>query len=177
MYGVWLETTNLGTVFNSITPLLVPPIIGEVPFVCTNTNETVDKCQGLVRCPDFRVLICVYTFTHIYFTYLLISFRLSCSLECLATLPNLTSLNLSACGLTHVHLTPWRVGSLCHLSLAHNTFNRDKGVSLATYLSSCDALQHLSLADCSLDHMISPSLWHSITSELLVELHDNHTVQ
>ena len=79
-------------------------------------------------------------------------------------LPNLTTLDLSTCGLTHLHMTPWRVGGLCHLSLGHNIFGRDNGVALATYLSSCDALQHLSLTDCSLDHMISSTLWHSITS-------------
>ena len=76
-------------------------------------------------------------------------------------------LDLSACGLSHVHLTPGCVGQLRHLSLGHNTFGGDRGVALAMYLTWCTALEHLSLIDCSLDHMTSLSLWQSIASVFL----------
>ena len=93
--------------------------------------------------------------------------RLSCSLDGLSSLSNLTILDLSACGLSHVHLTPGCVGQLRHLSLGHNTFGGDSGVALATYLTWCTTLEHLSLIDCSLDHMTSSSLWQAIASVFL----------
>ena len=77
------------------------------------------------------------------------------------------TLDLSTCGLSHVHLTPGYGGQLRHLSMGHNTFGGDRGVALAAYLTWCTGLEHLSLIDCSLDHMISPSLWEAIASVLM----------
>lgn len=96
--------------------------------------------------------------------FTVIVYRLSCDLDCLLSLSDLTTLDLSTCGLSHVHLAPGCAGRLRHLSLGHNTFGGDKAVALATYLTSCTALEHLSLIDCSLDHMTSPLLWQSIAS-------------
>ena len=90
--------------------------------------------------------------------------RLSCSIDCLLSLCNLTVLDLSTCGLSHAHLTSDCVGQLRHLSLGHNTFGGDRGIALATYLTSCTTLEHLSLIDCSLDHMTSLLLWQTIAS-------------